>query len=416
MKAYLVGKGKSLDNVTANWFDGDFPIWCLNQSATVIYNLLKTREIHCIQNDPWIKYTPPQGVVWHCSLNVPVDDRNVLRYNPETLTGNWANPTCICALELMKQAGFKEIIMIGFDSHFDGSRTYAEALKVKSDCIAPFEYYDTIIRRWADRNGIILKWVDENGLIHNETHKYKKCILGVAKGDKFEKQTNRMIDSFIKYNSGWEVEKFYGERLESILPKACKTWSDFNKCELGRWLAMRDLLNIYDTVLYCDGDVRWYAEYENHDIEMVLTPHTVTKRASANMRHQLMKDGLANIGIVEVNRGVHHDMIFDFVIGETLHDPARFSHGKTLWLQNLVSCCSDVGFEVLWNDDPSVNVASWNIRKGDRTVIEKNGRFYVVCDGKEYALKSFHFSSKSLHMLRFFGDAVVKLLEDYLNE
>lgn len=415
-RAYLVGKGSSLDVVKSEWFE-KYPVWCLNQSATVMRKLLPKHDIHCVQNDQWINYVPPEGVTWHCSLSVQAHGREVQRYCQETLTENWASPTCMCALKLMQQQGIDEIIMVGFDSHFDRSRTYAECLNVQSDKIAPFEYYDTLMRWFARDNNIALTWMDRNGCLFDEDFRFKSCILGVAKGDKYERQTDRMIDSFLKYNRNWTAERYYGDRLEKCLPQACKKWSDFDKCEIGRWIAMRDLLNEYDTVLYADGDVRWYSTYlwTGHH-ELVLTPHTVTDKASSAMRHQIMKDGRANIGIVEVNRGFHHDMMFDYIIGEVLHDPRMFKHGKQLWLQPLVSSCADVGFDVCWNMYAGQNTASWNLRKGDRRVVKENGQFMVISNGLVFPLLSFHFSSKSLHMLDCFGDAVKELKNNYLKE
>ena len=413
-KAYLVGKGKSLDSLKAEWFD-KAPVWCLNQSATVMKNLLPKHEMHCVQNDPWINYVPPEGVTWHCGLEVNTQGRPYKPYCPEELTGNWASPTCMCALELMRREGFDEIHMVGFDSHFDKSRTYANCIGVKADQIAPFEYYDTLMRWYARDNGITLRWIDGNGCIHDGNNYFNRCILGVAKGDRYEMQTDRMIESFLKYNPDWTAQRYYGDRLEKCLPRDCRAWSDFNKCELGRWIAMRDLLDEYDTVLYADGDVRWYNPYvwTGHH-ELVLTPHTVTLKGSSNMRHQIMKDGRANIGIVEVNRGFHHDMMFDFIIGEVLHKPEYFMHGRQLWLQPLVSSCADVGFDVYWNTYCGMNVASWNMRKGDRELYERDGKWYVRANSVAFPLVSFHFSSKSLILLPMLGAG--KLLKEYENE
>jgi len=415
-KAYLCGKGRSLDSLKPEWFDvkrDEF--WCINQAGTVIHNLLPNANIHVVQNDGWINYVPPEGVTWHCGLGVDTKDRPFMPYCPEELTGNWASPTCMCALELMRREGFDEIHMVGFDSHFDKSRTYANCIGVKADQIAPFEYYDTLMRWYARDNHITLHWMDGNGFLHEETNQFKCCILGVAKGAMYERQTDGMIASFLKHNPTWTAQRYYGDRLEKCLPSECRNWSDFNKCEIGRWIAMRDLLDEYDTVVYADGDVRWYYQYlwTGHH-ELVLTPHTVTLKGSSNMRHQIMKDGRANIGIVEVNRGFHHDMMFDFIIGEVLHKPEYFMHGRQLWLQPLVSSCADCGFDVNWNTYAGQNVASWALRKGDRSLVEKEGKYWVRANGMCVPLESFHFSSKSLQLLAGLGAG--KLLKEYLDE
>ena len=417
--AYLVGKGRSLDNVTEDWFkDASAEIWCLNQSATAVRKILPNAPMHCVQNDDWIHYTPPDDVFWHCGRQVNTSGftGKLETYLPETLTGRWADPSCMCALELMRRDGVDKVTMVAFDSHFDGSRDYASLLEVQSDGIAPYHFYDTLMRRWSSAYGVSLVWVDPSGKECPETHQYKRAVLGVAMGTKYERQTDCMISSFLKHNPGWEAEKVYGKDLEGLLPDVCKCWTPFNKCEIGRWIAIRDLLHKHDTVVYCDGDVRWYDTFVGVGNELGLFPHCVTRKASVKMRHQILYDGKANIGIVEVNRGIDHDTLFDYVIGETLHKSSKFMHGQKLWLQNLVDSCADVGFDVGWNMDAGLNVASWNIRRDDRKIMERGDKVMVECNGAEFSLRSFHFSSNSLQKLDGYGDTVRRLKMEYLNE
>lgn len=423
---YLVAKGGSLDNVTSDWFDDSSPVWCLNQSATVIRRLLPDREVHCIQNDDWIKYTPPADVTWHCHLRVPVGNHpHVERYRPEFLTGNWADPTCMSALQLMYNAGYDDITMIGFDSHFDKSKNYANVIGVKSKEDSPFNFYDTMMRRWALKKGVTLNWVDANGVAHPDDFKFRHCILGVAIGERYERQTDRMIDSFLKHNPDWTAERVYGDRLVDMLPKECKRYSDFDKCEIGRWVAMRNLLQEYDTVLYCDGDIRWFHPYSTHpDLSMVLCPHYVTLKVMQSKKHQLFWDGVANIGIVEVNRSTETEGkyenargIFDHIINEVIRDPSRFRRHDKLWLQPLVSSVVDVGYNVAYNDDPGMDLASWNLRHGDRYVFEEEGELYAkTYTGLASYLKSVHFSSKSLDILASTSKLMERLVKEYRNE
>lgn len=243
-----------------------------------------------------------------------------------------------------------------------------------------------------------------------------KCLVAVAKGDKYERQTEGMISGFLRYNPGWHVERFYGKRIDEILPEECIQWNDFSKCELGRWLAVRACLGKYGTVVYCDGDMRWYGRYDTcleHSI--VLSPHYITDNAKRAAKHWIMKDGAANLGLFEVSRSPENDELFDYIIGEVLHNPRAFMHGDQLWLQNLASTLPDCGFDAVYSDDPSVNVASWNLRMGDRIVVERDGACIVGCGGLEYPLKSFHFSSKSLGSLPKYGPGVQRLLKEYAN-
>ena len=419
--AFLVAKGKSIDRLSADMF-GDDDIWCLNQSADVVASLgLRNRIVVC-QNDEWTGYTPPEGLEWHCGPAVKTDGReNAFRYFPEMLTGHWASPTCVCAMQLMIDEGYDHITMVGFDSYFDGSRDYAVGTGAKSDGIAPFHFYNTMMRRLAFANHIRLTWLDTGLQPHDDGFGFSKCLVAVALGERYERQTDRMVESFLRHNPDWSVERWYGDRLLNALPSQCRSWSPFNKVELGRWIAMKKCLEDYEVVLYADGDIRWYGDYAiggyglYHD--MFLFPHYVTQLSRQNAKHLLHKDGIANIGLIQISRCIDHDRLFDFVINEVLHNPPAFMHGQQLWLQNLVSSIPDCGFDAVYDMDPGQDCASWNLRKGDREIYEQDGRYMVrTCNGLVAKLVSFHFSSKSLGSLVNYGDAVKKLLEDYLNE
>lgn len=424
--AYLIGKGKSLDNIMPDWFDNKSPLWCLNQSASLVRTMFPGREIHCVQNDEWIGYVPPKDVKWHCYVKVDVKDHpNIERYKPEILTGNWADPTCMCALQLLKNEGYEEVTMIGFDSHFDGSLTYANAIGIKSKQTSAFNFYDTMMRRFALKNDMKLTWIDKDGISHQDDFKFRRCVIGVALGEQYERQTDRMIDSFLEFNPDWEAERIYGERLHGLLPSICRSWIPFDQCEIGRWIAMKELLHEYDTVVYSDGDIRWYGKYEENDSHsMVVYPHYVSKRIRQKSKHQLMRDGIANIGIVEMRRSTETEGrfenapgIFDFVIGEVFHSPNDFRKHGTLWLQNLVSCIPDCGYDCVYNYNPGYDVAWWNLRKGDRELVEKDGRICVrTADENVVPLISFHFSGKSIEKLKMFGNNIAKrLVRDYQN-
>lgn len=417
--AYLCGKGPSLDEITPEWFrDKDAPIWCLNQSADVIHALMPGREIHCVQNDDWIKYRPADGVEWHRHHRVdPQGHPNSKDYDPFLLTGHWASPTCMCALELMYRAGHDEITMVSFDSHFTGSKAYADCIGVKADCIAPYFIYDTMMRRWAWHSNVVLKWMDEDGVEHDDTP-ITKCLVAVACGDKYVRQTERMAESFVKHNPEWDVAEFFDDGLNAVLPAECRRWSKFDRCEIGRWFAMRKALERWDTCLYCDGDLRWYAPYKadaKHDV--VLYPHYVTDKAAQDAKHFILKDGMANLGMFEMSRSIDHDRLFDYIIGEVIHRPNSFKHGDQLWLQNLISTLPDCGFDAVYNMDPGYDTACWNLRHGDRLVFERDGVPWVKTNTQlKYPLRSFHFSSKSLGSLAKYGQTVQRLLNDYLKE
>ena len=242
----------------------------------------------------------------------------------------------------------------------------------------------------------------------------KKALVAVSMGDKYNKQTERMIDNFISHNPDWDACWYYDDGLMNILPDVCRDWSPFNKCEIGRWFAMKHALVKYDSIVYSDGDMAWYAPYETSDYAMTLFPHYVTDLAKRISRHWLAKDGVYNIGIMEMRKCNESNEIIDFITEEVIANPAKHKHGEQLWLQNIVSVLPDCGYGVGCNNNAGYNVARWNI-KHDRSVIKRDGKYIVrTCEGTECPLVSFHFSEKSIHTLDRYGEAVKELRNDYL--
>lgn len=244
-----------------------------------------------------------------------------------------------------------------------------------------------------------------------------KCLITVSMGETFGEQAERMVRSFVAHNPDWDVLRYRDGVLDALLPAECKGWTPFNKCEIGRWYAMQDALSRHDTVLYADGDMRFYSEYPLSGHNICLFPHYITRLSRRNARHWTWKDGVANIGIMEISRGEDAELAFDFILGEVLRRPDRYKHGDQLWLQNIVSHLPECGCDCVWSNHAGINVASWNLRKGDREVGRIGGGYVVVTnEGAEFPLVSFHFSSKSLNSLDYHGEAVKELKEAYLNE
>lgn len=242
----------------------------------------------------------------------------------------------------------------------------------------------------------------------------EKCLVAVSIGEEYNKQTDKMAESFAKHNPDWDICKFYDADLECLLPPQCHSWSAFDKCELGRWIAVRRALEQHQTAVYSDGDIQWYAPYQTSNRAMTLFPHCVTKSAQERRRHFLWKDGYANIGIFEVCQKEDTDKIFEFIIGEVMRNSNEYIKHGTLWLQPIVSFTTNL-YDVGYNMDAGYDVAFWNLFTGDREVVMWNGKRMVgTNENKLYDLVSFHFSAKSLHKLEGFGEVVKELKKEYL--
>jgi hypothetical protein len=243
-----------------------------------------------------------------------------------------------------------------------------------------------------------------------------KCLIAVSMGESFNRQTEGMIKSFLAYNPDWDVRRYYDDDLTNLLPKECKLWTPFNQCEIGRWYAMQDALRVYDTVLYVDGDMRFFSAYPVSNHNMCLFPHYVTRLSKRLAKHWTWLDGVANIGIMEMSKSEDNELIFEFIQGEVLKCPVKYKHGEQLWLQNIVSHIPEIGCDCVYSTNAGLNVACWNLRKGDREVFKRENKFVVrTNEGKEFDLISFHFSSKSLKSLDLYGEAVKELKDGYIS-
>ena len=247
-----------------------------------------------------------------------------------------------------------------------------------------------------------------------------RCILTIACGEKYRSQSETMLSSFLGHNDGWAVERFYDDAIE--LPSIFKNdiVTPFNRCEIGRWTAMRKLLDKYDEVLYCDNDVLWYDEYRPLNASIVLSPHYITDKSKYSARNNLFWFGVYNIGLVYL-KGREGQKECDFVIDNFLTRPRHFymspafwriegSHATEIWLQGLAGFACTIGLDFAEDKDAGLNVAYWNIEAGDRSVFKRDGRFFVSCNGKEYPLRMFHFSNKIEQLERY--DGVLKELYD----
>lgn len=249
-----------------------------------------------------------------------------------------------------------------------------------------------------------------------------KCIISVAYGEKYEKMGDLMIESFLKYNKGWEAVKIYRNAIR--VPMACMPngiITPFNACEIGRWIAMREQLDKYDEVLYCDNDIYWYGKYNQLKSGIVLYPHHISDKGRYNARRSQLYHGVYNAGIIFAS-GDEGKKACDFIINEVSKNPDYFYWSDNafdpvrkgqLFLQNIESIIPEIGVDCKVDNNAGMDVAYWNLASGDRTIVEENGKFIVECNGKKHELVSFHFSNSCFNRLPSFGNAMKKLFDEY---
>ena len=239
-----------------------------------------------------------------------------------------------------------------------------------------------------------------------------RCVLAVAVGERYVMQAIVMASSFLEYNAGWDVV-IYTDALDASLPwwaiirplssqlmphREFRGFSPFDQCEIGRFLAVKALLDDYDEVLYCDNDLYWYAPYTVSDTaELILSPHFLNPSIALANVALLWRDGGPNIGHMHF-RGRRAVTVCDYIISEVKTNPMANRHKGTLWLQNLMTMAPWLGLDTA-TTGIGCNVGNWNLRRGDREIMERDGAFIVRCGGLESPLVSYHFSGKSFARL-----------------
>ena len=241
-----------------------------------------------------------------------------------------------------------------------------------------------------------------------------KALVAVAIGDTYTRQTEVMIESFLQHNPEWEPVRFYNGEVDKIIPDAAKGWNPFSKCEIGRWCALRVALkNGFDRALYSDGDLFWYDQYPLHglpDSAMVLSPHYILASSMRLRAHQLIKDGIPNLGLI-LARPDAADML-DAFIAEVMDDSRRyFTHKAGIWLQCPMGIFAMAGWDATYDMTPGINVGNWNL-KTERKVVSPGGRPQVLIEDLCYPLIGLHFSKYS-RLRGKYGPVLDKLLTEY---
>lgn len=242
----------------------------------------------------------------------------------------------------------------------------------------------------------------------------KKVLVCCAMGERYAKLTKHMIGSFVKHNPDWDVMEFYDGDLKSLLPAEFQGFTDFECCEIGRFYALQKALEDHDTALYCDGDIRWYDRYTASGHGMVLTPHYLTKEAKKGNRHLEWRTGFVNTGLIEMSKTDETQEIFDCIFNEVERDRSRILFKGRLWLQHFMHMIPLYGYDCVYSDDIGLNVAYWNLMRGDRALIKRGDGYIVVAvDGRLAPLKCFHFSSSGMrHLDRLDAGELKKEYED----
>lgn len=128
-RAYVVGKGKSADGLTASHFDPKVPIFCTNEAVLLVEKLGLTNPIIGVRQDGKHRYYTPASAYMLIKQDI------IAYYSSYEKAIPWnyiqlgiTSPCCTCAviLRLCKQYSVCDIQLYGFDAHTSGELVYSD--------------------------------------------------------------------------------------------------------------------------------------------------------------------------------------------------------------------------------------------------------------------------------------------------
>jgi hypothetical protein len=141
LTCYIIGKGPSLDAVTAETFERGCPIICLNESIHNIEALGIDNPMYVIQQDKALKESCKPSNEKTTILLAGLCERLYQKYQrrivhrPEYFDvkpkGHWPHSS-LMAVKYARLFGCKELRMVGFDQLTNGNDSYADSLKDKT--------------------------------------------------------------------------------------------------------------------------------------------------------------------------------------------------------------------------------------------------------------------------------------------
>ncbi len=167
--AYLVGKGPSLDRLTAGDFPaaGD-PILCANEAVHAIERLNLPNPVFGVQQDARLRQAArPTSATWLLSSQAwkqckGYEYAGAVQYDSAAIGGSTKSLTANQSLRLLGMAGFRTVTMLAFDACTCQQTDYAASVGVKSSQFGQnpkrFVGYCPEIARVGKIEGMAMTW------------------------------------------------------------------------------------------------------------------------------------------------------------------------------------------------------------------------------------------------------------------
>ncbi len=239
--------------------------------------------------------------------------------------------------------------------------------------------------------------------------KKSECLLSVSYGAFHNTLADFMVESFLKHNNEWDDWDVRQVRDSEIrVPVVCleNGITPYNACKIGRWVEIRELLNEYEYVVYCDNDILWYNSLKDMVLDGIqLAPRYLDYASRYEHRNEVFTRGLYDDGFIVASKE-NGMQACDFVIESVCRDPKHFvcdesanladpSLVGTMQLGAVVDALQDIGVNFTKDLDKGIDVSHLNVGFLKRSVeTDDAGVDYVdyrSCD--ETPLRFIHFSN-----------------------
>ena len=220
------------------------------------------------------------------------------------------------------------------------------------------------------------------------------CIISQG----YQKKYQVMLQSFLKYNKGWDIVLFYpgkidipGVTQQIDITQDLKGYPNEYSLKYKIWSyraeATLKCLQKYNNVLYCDSDLMFYDLLPDFQ-QTTFTLHLL-HGFTLQLFDKYCRTGFINTGIYFAKADIQTMHWFEFAKELFKRADLVNTHhrGAQMWDQVLYLYMPWSGFNKYAIDNhDGINVAFWNLHQ--RKLSKKDGKYFV----NEQPLVCFHFS------------------------
>lgn len=280
-----------------------------------------------------------------------------------------------------------------------------------------FELIDAVNKYFGRFPKYVYK--DDTAYFIKENRERNKKVIHTLTNNKMYRQTIAMLDSFFKYNKGYDAvifcyddvplnDKYSIVNMKKYMDKTYPKYSDVEKIKSYRAKATIECLKIYSGALYCDSDLYFYDKIPEYS----KTVFTLHDNHEINGMLNRINTGFVNLGYYYANNDNESKKWFTIVDDVYKSKKTGITVSLTdskIWNQTFYQYMPYIFSNYEYEKNDGINISHWNLK--ERKVEEKDG--LLMCNGNR--LICFHFSHIN-DEFKNANDIVKKMIENYKRE